>query len=416
MSESSGCEVAVIGAGIIGLSVAWALRREGRQVILLDPTGISEMTSKGNASAIAVSDILPLASPGILRKAPRWFFDPLGPLSIPITYLPRLLPWLWRFWLASFPARFKASIAAQAALMALSDKAWQELIGEMELESEVRQNGALYLYESEREFRYNLSSWALRDEFSISYDHVESGELRALEPTLSPRFTRATRVPQWFYFSDPYIVSQKIADNLMANGVAFRQEKVLSIAPGESSNELRLEDGASIQTKWVVIASGAWSNELTRPLGDNLPLETERGYNTTIPNPGIEISHELIFSNHGFVATQLDTGLRIGGADELAGLKRAPNFARSKAMVTTAKAFLPGLKSEGGVEWMGHRPSFPDSLPVISPASGHPQILYAFGHGHLGLTQAAATGQIIAAILADRAQPIDLSPFSATRF
>jgi D-amino-acid dehydrogenase len=128
------------------------------------------------------------------------------------------------------------------------------------------------------------------------------------------------------------------------------------------------------------------------------------------------VRRQLIFGGHGFVITPLSTGLRIGGAVELAGLERPPNFARSRAMLEKARRFLPGLRTDGGREWMGYRPSLPDSLPVIGRARGAPGIFYAFGHGHLGLTQAAATGRLIRDLVSGQSSTIDLSPFDPYRF
>ena len=409
-------EFIIVGAGIIGLAAAWALTREGRKVLLLDRAGIGEMTSRGNAGAFAVSDILPLASPGIIRKAPKWFFDPLGPLSIPLPYLPRILPWLWKFWRASSPERVTEAVKAQASIMELTTKETRTLCEELGLTDELRPNGALFLYESEAEFRRALPGWRFRDLHGIPYEHIDQSEIQRLEPALSPHFIKATRIPQWIYVSDPYKFCKEIGDRLGSRGAQFRKADVTAIEPEEDRVTLHLDNGQTLNAAGAVIAGGAWSNLLTTSLGDALPLETERGYNTTIAKPGLQITHELVFGEHGFVAVNLDIGLRVGGADELAGLDRPPNYQRSKAMLAKAKQFLPGLRTEGGVEWMGHRPSLPDSLPVIGRASSHPRIFYAFGHGHLGLTQAAATGRLVADLAADRAPAIDLRPFRPERF
>jgi D-amino-acid dehydrogenase len=166
----------------------------------------------------------------------------------------------------------------------------------------------------------------------------------------------------------------------------------------------------------VVVAAGAWSRRLTDPLGDHVPLETERGYNTTLPLGSFDLRRQIIFGGHGFVVTPLTTGLRVGGAVELGGLDLPPNFARSEAMLRKAMRFLPGLSPEGGQQWMGFRPSLPDSLPVIGPSRASARIIYAFGHGHLGLTQSAGTGRLVADLVSGPAPAIDLAPFRPGRF
>ena len=179
---------------------------------------------------------------------------------------------------------------------------------------------------------------------------------------------------------------------------------------------MELSDGRVLRARNVVICAGAWSHLLARQTGDAVPLETERGYNTTLPKAAFDVKRQLIFSRHGFVITPLATGLRVGGAVELGGLKLPPNFARAKAMLEKARQFLPGLDPSGGREWMGYRPSLPDSLPVIGKATRAPGVLYAFGHGHLGLTQAAATGRIVRDLVLGQTPAIDLTPFSPQRF
>jgi len=166
----------------------------------------------------------------------------------------------------------------------------------------------------------------------------------------------------------------------------------------------------------AIISAGAWSKPLAAQLGDRVPLETERGYNTTLPPDAFDIKTFLVFGGHGFVITPLATGIRVGGAVELGGLARAPNYARADAMLKKAAGFLPGLKTEGGTQWMGFRPSLPDTLPAIGYSRASRNIVYAFGHGHLGLTQCAATGRLVRDLLTAAQPPIDLTPFSPQRF
>ena len=165
-----------------------------------------------------------------------------------------------------------------------------------------------------------------------------------------------------------------------------------------------------------MIAAGAWSHRLTRQLGDAVPLETERGYNTTLAPDALDLRRQITFADHGFVVSPLSCGIRVGGAVELAGLRRAPDYRRSQTMLDKAKAFLPALRTEGGQPWMGFRPSLPDSLPVIGAARRHPAFIYAFGHGHLGLTQSAATARLVLDLVTGRIPAIDLQPYRPGRF
>jgi len=408
--------IVIIGAGIVGICAAAYLAEAGENVLVLDRTGVCEETSSGNAAALAFSEVLPLAHKGMMRNLPRWLADPLGPLAIPPAYLPKLLPWLWRFWRAGSARHFEASLAAQAGLMQLAEAEWSGLMQRSGTRPMLREDGSLELYASEAEFDASLSGWAARDRFGIEYRHLAKGELADYQPGLSPDFVRGTFVPGWKTVADPKRLGKAIWAYAETRGARFEQARVAAAASTSGGVALTLEDGRSIRARTLLVAAGAWSHLIARELGDAIPLETERGYNTTLPASAFDIKRQLIFSGHGFVITPLDGAIRVGGAVELGGISRPPNFARSKAMLTKAQRFLPGLDPAGGREWMGFRPSLPDSLPVIGGSKNHPAVHYAFGHGHLGLTQAAATARLIRDRVLGKSPAIDLSPFSAQRF
>lgn len=415
-NQANGAQVIVVGGGIIGIAVAAYLAEASRDVLVLDRSGICEETSSGNAAALAFSDVLPLAHRNMLSQVPRWLADPLGPLSIPPTYLPWLLPWLWRFMRAGRPANFEAAVTAQASMMALAEREWFALLGRSGTRHMLREDGCLELYESEAEFEASKEGWALRRRFHIPFRHLKEEEVADYQPGLSAVFRCATFVPGWKTVADPQRLGQAVWAHAERHGARFMPATVLSARAEEGRIAVQLASGVELACENLVIAAGAWSRPLAAGFGDRVPLETERGYNTTLPANAFEVRRQLIFPRHGFVITPLETGLRVGGAVEFAGLKRPPNFARSRAMLEKASRFLPGLKTEGGRQWMGFRPSLPDSLPVIGRARGEPRVFYAFGHGHLGLTQAAATGRLIRDIVLEQSPPIDLRPFRAGRF
>src|SRR5690349_15885665 len=196
----------------------------------------------------------------------------------------------------------------------------------------------------------------------------------------------------------------------------MRQGEVQNLSPGSSSNVVIQTTHEAINADCVVLAAGAWSGTLARRIGDRVLLESERGYNMTLPEPGVRVTRQLSFAERKFVATPLSCGLRIGGAVEFGGLDAAPNFKRSAALVELARRYLPNLQTNGGTSWAGHRPATPDSLPVIGRSYRNPTVFYAFGHGHLGLTQAATTGRLVSDLIVRGAAPIDLSPYDIARF
>jgi len=409
-------DVAIVGSGIVGISIAHALVRDGLTVTLIDREGVACGASRGNAGALAYTDVLPLASPGIMRKAPRWLLDPAGPLTIRLGYLLPIAPWLFRFWRASFPAAAASSMAAQVALMTLARSEMQRQVAEASLSHMLVSDGALELYESEAERDSARPNWDARGREGIRFEHVGRDAIDKLQPGLDSRFSHGTFLPEWQSVSDPYDFAVAFADKLRERGALFRSGEVTAVGRREDGVVLRCADGAEICAKQAVIAAGAWSKSLATSVGDKIPLDTERGYNTTLPPGAFDLRRHLTFGGHGFVVTRLSSGIRVGGAVEFGGLRLPPNMRRADVMLAKAKAFLPALDTTGGKKWMGYRPSLPDSLPVIGRSPRAPAVFYAFGHGHLGLTQSAATGRLIADLVAHRPTAIDVAPFRPDRF
>ena len=409
-------DIMVIGAGIVGISIAKALQQTGRTVTLIDRKGLALEASKSNAGAFAFADIVPLATPGIMRHAPKWLLDPLGPLSIPPTYVLPILPWMMRFWRASWPDRYAASLASQAQLMTLSHDALERQITLVNGEHLMQREGQLQLYEGLKEFNASLALWKIRGDHGIEFELLHSAAAIAeIQPGLDARFTHAGYTPKWINTCDPEQWAHHIANHFMASGGALKRVNIEAICERSDHVSLTTENG-EIRAKQVVVASGAWSHRLAKTLGDQIPLETERGYNTTLPAGAFDLKTHLTFGAHGFVVTKIAGGIRVGGAVELGGLNLAPNYARAQMLLDKAAQFLPTLNTQNGEQWMGFRPSMPDSLPVIGPASKAPNVFYAFGHGHLGLTQAAGTAELVAALANDTEPSMPLNAFSADRF
>ena len=409
-------DVIVIGAGVVGLSAAIAAQGRGLSVVVLDKTGPAAGASAGNAGAFAFTDILPLASPGILRKAPKWLLDPLGPLSVPPAYALRIAPWMFRFWRACSPARVAHSTAAQTALMDLSKAELEPFLQETGTFGMLRKDGNLQVYEGKAELDASQPGWQARAEHGIAFHHLDAAGMAEIQPGLAPRFTHGTFTPGWYSIADPQSYTLALAEHFRARGGIIERLEVQSLQPLDGSVAVHVRDGHSRQAAQVVLAAGAFSHRIAQSLGERIPLETERGYNTTLPPDAFDLRTQVTFGGHGFVVSRLSTGIRVGGAVELGGLDLPPNFRRSEAMLARARAFLPGLKPDDGVQWMGFRPSLPDSLPAIGRARATPRVVYAFGHGHLGLTQSAGTARLVADLLTDRPPVIDIASFSPQRF
>jgi D-amino-acid dehydrogenase len=250
----------------------------------------------------------------------------------------------------------------------------------------------------------------VRAQHGIAFRHLQGEEIAEVQPGFSPRFTHATFTPGWYSISDPKDYVLALADCFRAKG----GEIVITDARGLVPSGIDTVQG--VMPGRVVLAAGAFSHRLARTAGARIPLETERGYNTTLPPDAFDLRVQITFEGHGFVVSKLTSGVRVGGAVELGGLDLPPNFARADAMLTKAARFLPGLRTSGGTQWMGFRPSLPDSLPAIGPLPGRADVLCAFGHGHLGLTQSAGTAELVADLLTGRPPDLNLQPFAPGRF
>lgn len=410
-------DVLIIGAGVIGLSAAHAALARGLTVQVIDRTGPAAGASAGNAGGFAFPEIHPLASPGTLLHSPRWLLDPLGPLSIPPRYAARIAPWMARFACASLPHRVAASTRAQAALMVLGRETLEPFMAMTGTSDMLRKTGQLQVYERASAFDAACRERDEATHFGFSYRSLVGADaIAGVQPGLSPRFTHATFTEDWWAIADPKLYVLALAAAFRAKTGRIDTAEVRAISATEDGAKAHLGDGRTLAAGRVVLAAGAHSHRIARTLGDRIPLETERGYNTTLPPGAFDLGCHITFAAHGFVAAPLSTGIRIGGAVELGGLDLPPNYARARAMLTKARDFLPGLKAEGGTEWMGFRPSLPDSLPAIGRAPRAPRVIYAFGHGHLGLTQSTATATLVAELLTGKGPSLDLGPFDPGRF
>lgn len=409
-------KIAIIGAGIVGCATAHALLDEGHEVLILDREGPAFGPSRGNAGWMAHTDILPIASPKILRQTPRFLLDPLGPLSIRPAYFLKLSPWLARFVLAARPQAYERSILGIAALQQLALPAWLARAGTLGLTSHIHRKGGLYAFTDEAALAGAGAIARRQAEFGIAVETIGPEELRQFEPALKDAFVGATFHPDTAHISDPLALTLALFEAALARGATFEKAQVTNISTG-ARPALIGNDGWQRVVDRVLVAAGAWSKPLAAALGDKVPLDTERGYNVSFPGVTGLTSRPIGFEGHGFVMTPLESGLRIGGAVEFGGLDAPPNHARTKALYDKASRFVDGLPAfETGRVWMGFRPSLPDSLPVIGQASRNPHVLYAFGHGHYGMTQSTATAGLIADLVAGRPPAIDLAPFSPRRF
>lgn len=407
----------VVGAGVIGVTTAYDLQRRGINVTLVDRNAPGKGASFGNVACIAVTEFMPASRPGIWAQMPKWLLDPEGPVSFRPSYMPKMLPWALRFLAASRPAKLKDLEAAGAVLCHRVYEDLFELLGNTGLTHMLTEEGCIGIYMDDAEFRADREHLELMERFGFRHRVMDGKAARDLEPALSNKIERAVLLPDNRIIRDPYKLVTAVFERFIAAGGRFESGNVVGFDERDGSvTGVRLEEGRTIPGGTTVLAAGAFTGRLSSLLDEPIPLETERGYHTQIMAPGISMRHAVIWPARAFVVTPTAGGIRVGGTVEMAGLEAAPNYRRAKVLVKRAQEALPALKAEEATEWMGHRPAFPDTVPVIGPSAKWRGVYYATGHGHLGLTYAATTGRLIADLVTGVKPPIDLTPYRLDRF
>jgi D-amino-acid dehydrogenase len=407
--------VAVIGGGLIGSAAAAWLLSDGFDVTVFERDPDGRPASTGGAGLICPQEISPLARPGTLLSVPGWLMDPLGPLAVRPADLPQMAPWLARMAWSARPSQVERATAALGFLMKTAVADHLELARRAGLATYMRRTGALYIYDTSAAFASASREWRERASHGVDYREVTVAEAREMMPALEGGFERAIFAPESWMSSGPRGVLAAMRETIVARA-SLTPAAVIEVRPDADGVVIVADEGTERRFDRAVIAGGVWSRDLVRRLGLSVLLETERGYNTTWARPPFDIAMPVFVSEHGFVMSQVEDGLRVGGAVELASPEAEPNFRRAAAMRQKLRRYVPSLPETGGSEWMGCRPSTPDSLPVIGLHPSEPRIAFAFGHGHLGLTLSATTARHVAALLSGRQRERNLEPFGIERF
>jgi len=415
--------VVVIGAGIVGAASAIELLRDGHRVTIVEPgePGGEQAASYGNGTLLNPSSVIPMSSPGIWRKVPGWLADPLGPLAIRWRYLPRLLPWLTRFLRAGDTEAKVAATARALRPLLLDAPARQRRLAEEAAVGElITRQGVLFVFPTRADFAAEDHAWRVRRETGVQWLELSADELRQREPGLDRRYTFGVLVEENGQCHDPGAYVAALVRHAQSLGARLVQERAIGFRIENRRLRAVLTGTGEIAADKAVIAAGAWSKVLAAAAGDRVPLETERGYHAVITQPGIAPRYPVMPSDGKMACVMTPQGLRLAGQVELAGLDAAPNWRRAEVLRDFARRVFPDLPHdlpEGAVKvWMGHRPSMPDGLPCIGPASGCADVVHAFGHGHVGLTAGAATGRLVADLVGGRQPEMDIGAYSAGRF
>jgi D-amino-acid dehydrogenase len=412
--------VIVVGAGFVGLSSALWLQRYGHSVVVVDENPPLEGTdyrracSYGNAGCIALNACLPVAGPGIVRQLPRMLADRTSPLSISWRDLPELLPWMVHFLRASSAASAERATSILGQLIRLAESGHALLMAECGIAALKRPAGTLHLFHDDNTFQSALPGVRRREKEGVRFELLDAAAIREREPNLAPCYHRGVLYHDSYSIDDPHAYAVGLGKAFIARGGRFVTGNARDLVRRNEGMEIAV-DGDSYASDRLVIAAGAWSARLAAMVGDHVPLDTERGYHVLFPGGEKLLSTPSMYPEHGFYMTPLSEGLRAAGTVELGGLDRPLRPGRCAVIAQKTRRFLPGL-GEHTREWRGFRPSMPDSLPVIGASPHDPRVVYAFGHGHVGLTLAGITGRIVADIISGRQAPVDITPLRPDRF
>lgn len=411
-------EAVVIGAGIVGVTSAINLLKSGFNVTLLDKKAVAAGASTGNCGLMAVSEIVPISKPGVLSQVPGWLLDPEGPVAVRPMHAMTMMPWFMRFLRAGRKERVVEIAQGLTQLSNCAASAYAPLLKESGIEDILKPHEVIYLFDDRKEIEHDQFSWDLRHNCGFETEFLDGDLLREMEPEISKEIDGGMLMKGWDYFSDPARLTKVLADTFVANGGEIRFAEVQDfVKQGNQITAVHLSNGEQIQADKFVVATGAWSRSLAERIGDYIPVEAMAGYNITIADPNVTIRHPLLHHNGGFVITPMETGLRVGGTLELGGLNSKPNYNRVRAITRKAQKVLPRLEIGEMTEWVGYRPMMPDTLPVIDVSPSFSNVVYACGHGQLGITYGAITGELVSdLVMQGSTQRIDMTPFKATRF
>lgn len=412
MIQHISSDIAIIGAGVVGLAIAESLVAEGLEVVLIDPNAPGSGASYGNAGTIADYAVLPVGTPAVLKNLPSLLFNRNSPLAIRPGAMMALAPWLTRFARQSLPGPAERNARALASLLSGARSLWHDLatrIGGLDL---MEQDGCLYVYETEKAFRAAEADMAFRRSLGVEVDLIDSRDLAHLEPNL-PEMPGAAFFPGASFLSDPGDMVHRLAQSALQ--YAGHLTARVDVLTRQFDGIILDGEGFRLHAKRVIIAAGAHSRPLAKMAGDEVPLDTERGYHLEWDMEAPMLHRPCCPTSRGFYLCPMTGRLRVAGTVELGGLTAPPSQHRLDKLLQGARAIFPDLP-EPSASWMGFRPSMPDSLPVIGPSASGPEIIHAYGHGHIGLTLAPITARIVTDLIQGRAPELDITAYLPSRF
>ncbi len=407
--------ITILGAGLVGICTALSLAERGVPVRVIDKGAPGQETSFGNAGVISPWSFIPQSLPGTWKQVPKLMFGPGRPLSIAPAMLPRMIPWGLRFIRHGTPERVRAAADAMEFLCGPSVDLYRRHLSGTGHEALLADGMYVHAFRDGSRASLDAIDYRIRQEKGADLELVGRDRLAEVEPALGPDFQAAVLIKGQARALSPGRIGQVLADKARGLGVTFVTDEVRALRPSGGGWQITCTNDV-FDAERVVLSMGAWSKGILDPLGLKLPLMAERGYHIECPDPGVALNNSVMDVDAKVVASSMEGGLRIAGQAEFAPVDAPPNPKRRVQLEKIARAAFPGLKTEGARFWMGRRPSFPDSLPVIGAAPDLDGLFLNFGHSHYGLMMAPKSGEVLADLATGGQPNVDPEAFSASRF
>ena len=407
--------IIVVGAGICGVSTAIWLQRSGHDVILMDKDAPGMAASYGNAGLLAHWAVAPVTSPALWTEAPKLLLHPNGPLFIKWKQLPQMLPWLLQFMSHATDTRTRRIVSNLNPLLYDTVDQHKSLVRDTSLSKWIVDSKFSYAYPNEKAFKADAYSWNLKASVGLKPTILTGHAVREEEPILGSSTQCLAVLEGQGHITNPGQYVTELCKHFTDHGGKFIQSEVLDIAKTNGRVSRVLTSDQSLDCSRVVITAGIWSKELMQKLDIKIPLETERGYHLVFENPSEVPRNPMIMTAGKFGVTPMEMGLRCAGTVELGDHYAGPSKGPIKLLKKQAMAAFPNLQYTGIQEWMGFRPTPPDSTPLIGEI-GSSGVYAGFGHQHIGLTAGPKTGRLIAQLIDGQLPNIDMAPYSPQRF
>lgn len=412
---NSKTHIVVVGAGIVGLSCALWLQKKGFRVSVIDPLEPGAGTSSGNAGTIATYGCIPVNSPDLFRRLPSLLLSGDSPLSLDFGYALTHPGWMLEFLLNCREHRVERIIRLLGKLLAKTWDGLDPLLDMAEARDLLQSNGFMHVYRDQREFELARPANSKRRLHGAEFTELDRGDIRELEPGLKIPFERGLLFDGISHVLDPRALCQRYADCLQRGGGRLLRQRALEVRHLAGSIEVSLDNGESVAGERVVIAAGAYSKQIAGIPMQLMKLDTERGYHVQFSGMQHLLSRPVSWHFAGFYATPMNLGLRCAGTVEIAGYSKKMNPRIVDYLTRKAREMLE-LPEQPDQEWLGFRPTCPDSLPVIGYSTTSEYMIYAFGHQHLGLTLSGITGKLVAELANGEDPSHNITPFSPRRF